>query len=181
MATIFRSLLAATGVTLLIATPPGPPAQSPPSSLNPLLPFTQYTHDAWQRAEGLPQNSVVAMAQTRDGYLWLGTFGGLVRFDGVRFTIFNSANTPQLKSNRITALLEDRDGALWIGAESCELMRYVLEPTRLYQFGLPVDEVHHDGLSRRMLNSATDVKPRPGLFDVPPGYRQISLKEMRGG
>lgn len=65
--------------------------------------------------------------------------------------------------------------------QSCELMRYVLEPTRLYQFGLPVDEVHHDGLSRRMLNSATDVKPRPGLFDVPPGYRQISLKEMRGG
>lgn len=86
--------------------------------------WAQYHVDRWTTEEGLPQNSITAIVQTRDGYLWLGTFGGLVRFDGVRFTIFNSANTPQLKSNRITALLEDRDGALWIGAESGELMRY---------------------------------------------------------
>lgn len=64
---------------------------------------------------------------------------------------------------------------------SCELMRFVLEPKRLYQFGLPVDEVHHDGLSRRLLNSATDVKVRPGLFDVPTGYQVINIKDMRGG
>ena len=60
--------------------------------------------------------------QSRDGYLWLSTFGGLARFDGVRFTIFNSANTPGLKSNRITALVEDRRGILWLGTETGELM-----------------------------------------------------------
>jgi ligand-binding sensor domain-containing protein len=60
--------------------------------------------------------------QARDGYLWLATFGGLARFDGVRFTIFNSANTPGLKSNRITALFEDRRGVLWLGTETGELM-----------------------------------------------------------
>jgi signal transduction histidine kinase/ligand-binding sensor domain-containing protein len=84
----------------------------------------QYRFDRWTTENGLPQNSVNAIVQTRDGYLWLGTFGGLVRFDGARFSIFDPVNTPQLKSNRITALMEDRDGNLWIGAESGELARY---------------------------------------------------------
>jgi len=55
----------------------------------------------WTTEDGLPQNSVNAILQSRDGYLWLATFGGLARFDGVRFTIFNSGNTPGLLSNRI--------------------------------------------------------------------------------
>ncbi|MBL8205455.1 MAG: hypothetical protein JNM09_14555, partial [Blastocatellia bacterium] len=86
--------------------------------------WAQYHVARWTTEEGLPQNSVTAIVQTRDGYLWLGTFGGLVRFDGVRFTILNTGNTPQLKSNRITALFEDRDGSLWIGAETGEIARY---------------------------------------------------------
>jgi signal transduction histidine kinase/ligand-binding sensor domain-containing protein len=81
-----------------------------------------YLQTVWTTEEGLPQNSVTAIVQTRDGYLWLSTFGGVARFDGVRFTIFNSANTPGLKSNRITALLEDRHGTLWFGTETGELM-----------------------------------------------------------
>ena len=84
----------------------------------------QYRFDRWTTENGLPQNSVNSIVQTRDGYLWLATFGGLVRFDGARFTIFNSTNTPQLKSDRITALMEDRDGSLWIGTESGEIARY---------------------------------------------------------
>ncbi|MCZ6834701.1 MAG: PAS domain S-box protein [Planctomycetota bacterium] len=69
----------------------------------------------WSRKDGLPQNSVSCMTQTRDGYLWLGTFGGLVRFNGVQFEVFDPANTPQLGSNRICSLFEDSTGALWIG------------------------------------------------------------------
>ena len=84
----------------------------------------QYLKTRWTTENGLPQNTITSIVQTRDGYLWLATFGGLVRFDGARFTIFNLVNTPQLKSNRITALLEDRDGSLWIGAETGEIMRY---------------------------------------------------------
>ena len=82
----------------------------------------QYIQTVWTTEEGLPQNSVNAILQTRDGYLWLGTFGGLARFDGVKFTIFNSGNTPGLKSNRILSLYEDRSGTLWIGAETGEVM-----------------------------------------------------------
>src|SRR5262245_39625153 len=81
-----------------------------------------YVQTVWTTEDGLPQNSVNAIVQTRDGYLWLATFGGLARFDGVRFTIFNSANAPGLKSNRITALVEDRRGVLWLGSETGELM-----------------------------------------------------------
>ncbi len=75
----------------------------------------------WTTENGLPQNSVTSIAQTPDGYLWLGTFGGLARFDGVRFTTFNSGNTPALISNRISTLHVGRDGSLWIGAETGEV------------------------------------------------------------
>ena len=71
----------------------------------------------------MPQNAVTAVVQTRDGYLWLGTYTGLVRFDGVRFVVFNDNNTPALKNNRITSLFESVDGSLWIGHETGDLTR----------------------------------------------------------
>jgi PAS domain S-box-containing protein len=77
--------------------------------------LTQYTHDLWQTEDGLPQNSIHALLQTRDGYLWLGTQEGLARFDGVRFAVFDQRNTPEFKNNHVTALHQTRDGALWIG------------------------------------------------------------------
>jgi diguanylate cyclase (GGDEF)-like protein len=76
---------------------------------------TQYVHDAWQTEQGLPQNTVLAIAETPDGYLWLGTREGLVRFDGVRFTVFDTRTTPQLGHNYVPCLLSDRAGRLWIG------------------------------------------------------------------
>jgi ligand-binding sensor domain-containing protein len=82
---------------------------------NPDKKLTQYTHNLWQIEDGLPQNSVHALVQTRDGYLWLGTQEGLVRFDGVRFVVFDQRNTPEFKNNHVTALHQTRDGALWIG------------------------------------------------------------------
>lgn len=76
----------------------------------------------WTTENGLPQNSVTGIAQTPDGYLWLGTFGGLARFDGVKFKIYTTANTPELKSNRIHALATDQTGTLWIGTERGEVI-----------------------------------------------------------
>lgn len=67
---------------------------------------------------GLPQNVVIAMTQTRDGYLWFGTQQGLARFDGVHFKTFNDGNTPGLTSTTITKLFEDSCGNLWIGTEN---------------------------------------------------------------
>src|SRR5436305_1653565 len=84
-------------------------------AIDPSMRMTQYVHRAWHTEEGLPQISAMCLAQTPDGYLWIGTSNGLARFDGVRFTVFTQANTPQLWDNAITALLVDRGGTLWIG------------------------------------------------------------------
>ncbi len=75
--------------------------------------INQYSQRVWQVENGLPQNTAQAVVQTRDGYLWIGTQEGLVRFDGVRFTVFDRRNTPAMAGKNITALLEARDGTLW--------------------------------------------------------------------
>ena len=78
----------------------------------------------WQVESGLPQNKVTAVVQSRDGYLWLGTYNGLARFDGVQFTVFDCNNTPELRSSRVTSLCEATDGTLWIGDESGQVTKY---------------------------------------------------------
>jgi signal transduction histidine kinase/ligand-binding sensor domain-containing protein len=83
----------------------------------------RYLVDSWQTDQGLPQNSVISMTQSHDGYLWLATFNGLVRFDGVRFTVFDSHNTPALDSSRIVRVWEDNAQCLWVGTESGGLIR----------------------------------------------------------
>jgi signal transduction histidine kinase/ligand-binding sensor domain-containing protein len=77
--------------------------------------------DVWGTGDGLPQSSVIALTQTHDGYLWLGTLNGLVRFDGKSFTRFNVNNTPGLPGNRIVFLFEDRRETLWVGTEAAGL------------------------------------------------------------
>lgn len=85
------------------------------SALDPNTLITQYAHDSWTREEDIPSNSIDSMLQTRDGYLWIGSREGLVRFDGVRFRIFDTRNTEGLLDNNINALAQDRDGTLWVG------------------------------------------------------------------
>ena len=72
---------------------------------------------------GLPQTNVTAAVQTRDGYLWVGTEGGLARFDGVRFATFRKSNTPAFVDQSVNCLFADREGNLWIGMEK-GLIRY---------------------------------------------------------
>jgi ligand-binding sensor domain-containing protein/signal transduction histidine kinase len=73
--------------------------------------------DVFSTERGLPSGAVLAVTQTRDGYLWAGTLAGLARFDGVGFTVFDENNTPGLSSSKIRRLYEDRQGNLWIGME----------------------------------------------------------------
>ena len=87
----------------------------PALALDPHLAVSQYVFDNWQIQQGLPQNSVEGLARTPDGYLWLASHEGLVRFDGVRFTVFDRGNTPLLRSRIITRLHVDSAGRLWIG------------------------------------------------------------------
>ena len=86
--------------------------------------YAQFHFDSWTADSGLPQNIVTAIRQTRDGYLWIATFDGLARFDGVRFTVFNRANSPGIYSNRFTSLFEDTRGDLWMGTEIGAVTRY---------------------------------------------------------
>ncbi|MGH2524969.1 MAG: ligand-binding sensor domain-containing protein, partial [Anaerolineales bacterium] len=78
----------------------------------------RFSIEPWTDERGLPENSVIAMTQTRDGYLWLGTLSGLARFDGSQFTVFDEVNTPGLGSSRIVSLFEDNEGTLWIGTDT---------------------------------------------------------------
>ena len=93
-------------------------------ALDPAKAITQFTHSVWLMEDGLPQNSIRAIAQTTDGYLWLATQAGLVRFDGVRFTVFSTANTPALTNSNVMALLAAQDGSLWIGTYGGGLTRF---------------------------------------------------------
>lgn len=87
--------------------------------------LTQYIHDVWQVDEGLPQNSVRAIAQTTDGYLWLGTDDGLARFDGLAFEVFDKSNVPAFGGgDGIRSLEADASGALWIGTSGSGLVKY---------------------------------------------------------
>jgi signal transduction histidine kinase/ligand-binding sensor domain-containing protein/DNA-binding response OmpR family regulator len=98
---------AALTVCILLARP------STSWALNPLTLIAQYAADYWRPADGLPQASVGAIAQTADGYIWMATEEGLVRFDGVRFTILDTTNSALL-DNYISNLRAGRDGSLWI-------------------------------------------------------------------
>ncbi|HVG59342.1 MAG TPA: two-component regulator propeller domain-containing protein [Hyalangium sp.] len=88
---------------------------TPALTLEPSRRLSQYNHEAYRSEHGLPQNSVLSSAQTADGYLWFGTYEGLARFDGVRFTVFDRRTSPELREQDILSLVEDASGLLWAG------------------------------------------------------------------
>jgi signal transduction histidine kinase/ligand-binding sensor domain-containing protein len=111
------------------------------AALNPAKTLTQYSTVLWTQEQGLPQNTISAIAQTADGYLWLGTDEGLARFDGYEFVVF-SRDAGKLPSNSILALAASPNGTLWIGTPS-GLTEYRNRTFRTYgqKDGLPGDSV----------------------------------------
>ncbi|HEY0786448.1 MAG TPA: two-component regulator propeller domain-containing protein [Acidobacteriaceae bacterium] len=122
---------------LLLAFLPNAPggwaAAHAPRAPKPAQP--DYTRRLWRVQDGLPEDTVQALAQSADGYLWAGTTGGLARFDGSQFSILGQSNTPDLKlaasagdealrDNSIFCLLSARDGSLWFGSEGSGLLHY---------------------------------------------------------
>jgi ligand-binding sensor domain-containing protein len=79
--------------------------------------ISQYAHTAWRTQDGFFSGYPNSIAQTSDGYLWIGTQAGLMRFDGVRFVSRMSAGQSELPSSRVVSLLADPDGSLWVGTE----------------------------------------------------------------
>ena len=84
-------------------------------SLDPQKAVNQYTLDTWADESNLPQNFIKTILQTSDGFLWIGTENGLVRFDGIKFKIFDKNNTPAFTNDYISCLYEDNQKNLWIG------------------------------------------------------------------
>lgn len=120
-ARVAACLLLAAG--LLGSAAPAAARPTPPVTLDPGKAITQLVHDVWDTKQGLPDRRVNAIAQTPDGYLWLGTGAGLARFDGVRFTRFQSSDHPQIGNDDIRALHVDLEGNLWIGTYGGGLTR----------------------------------------------------------
>src|SRR5215475_5642140 len=97
-------------LTLLLGSPPS-------RALDPSLDVSQYAHTAWTVRDGFSLGNIYAMAQTPDGYLWLGSEFGLFRFDGVHATPWQPLPGRHLPSNYIASLRVARDGTLWIGTD----------------------------------------------------------------
>src|SRR5689334_11671676 len=83
-----------------------------------------FARRVWRTQDGLPENRVHALAQTPDGYLWIGTSGGLARFDGARFVVFARINTPAMMGDDVRALAVGRDGSLWIATDGGGLLHH---------------------------------------------------------
>ncbi len=118
----------------------------PASALNPRRSITQYTRTVWTQEHGLPQDTVRAIAQTKDGYLWIGTDEGLAQFDGYDFVVFNKENGA-LPSNSVGALWAAKDGSLWIGT---------LGGLTRYHNGKFTTFTKKDGLDDTSVNSITE-------------------------
>jgi signal transduction histidine kinase/ligand-binding sensor domain-containing protein len=147
---------------------------------------SQYLIDKWTTADGLPQNSVNTIIQTHEGYMWLGTYGGFVRFDGFSFTkIGDEANG--LQSERILALCESYDGGIWIGTESRGLAKYLDGSFKSYENASGLDFItvfalYEDRDSVLWIGSTNGVRCiYKGQFRKPPFGNSIStsVKSIR--
>lgn len=93
-------------------------------AIEPSKPAHYYKHQVWMTDNGLPQNSIVSITQTSDGYLWLATERGVVRFDGIKFDLFNQENVPAFTNDYVAVLLVDHSGSLLIASRTGGIIRY---------------------------------------------------------
>lgn len=105
----WQSVLVAAAIAPLLFTNPAA------SALDPSTPLTSYARQTWVMENGLPQNTVTAILQTPDGFLWLGTEAGLVRFDGSSFQVYDHNSYQSMPGNDVCCLLDGPDGSLWVG------------------------------------------------------------------
>ena len=111
-------------------------------ALDPIKDLRQYVLRSWTSEKGLPQDSVRALLQTQDGFLWIGTRGGLARFDGAGFVAYKAGASNSIPNESVTGLAEDRDGGLWISSAG-GLTHYRDGQFRTYNSrdGLPDDSI----------------------------------------
>ena len=158
--------------------------------------LAQYRFDSWTVEDGLPQNSVLQIRQTRDGYLWLSTENGLVRFDGMRLTVFSKGITPGITGARFRSLWESRDGDLWASTIDGGVIRHHNGVFTGYttKEGLPNNRVsridedaegtiwfyHDNGLSQWKKGRLIRVAPEPGPHNYLTSSKNLILGEYEG-
>ncbi len=96
--------------------------QAPTYYLNPEKSLVQYNTQSWTTNQGLPTNSLLSIFQSSDGFLWIGSYDGLIRFDGHEFKVFNKSNTQNFNSNTIRGIAEDSKGTLWMTTQGNGLL-----------------------------------------------------------
>src|SRR5829696_1938312 len=141
-----RVLGCASGLVMLFVAGAGP-AAAQRAGANVPKPLTQYHLESWQTRDGLPTNGIRALAQDGEGFLWLGTEAGLVRFDGVEFRTFDRNNTPALKATDVTALFADKNNRLWIGTDDGAVLRQrdgIFEEFSQVRLSGPIAAFHQD-------------------------------------
>lgn len=135
----------------------------------------QYQIQSWTTDDGLPQNTVHSIVQTRDGYLWLATLDGLVRYDGVRFTVFNKNNSKGIQNNRFTRLVVDAHDDLWIGMENSGVIRHHQGVFQTYPFtsnsaNLPIWDMTLDNRGELIVFTDRNISRWDGEKFVPYTY-----------
>jgi len=153
--TALRGLLAM--VTLLGWGVPG-------RALEPSTPLANFGRQTWVMENGLPQNTVQALVQTHDGFVWLGTEVGLVRFDGNGFQVFDRNSAPALPGSDVRCLLETRDGALWIGTS---------EGLARWKDGSVIAFTTQDGLPGNTIRSLEESPGGPLMVSTDLGYAKL--------
>src|SRR5262245_37651702 len=93
-------------------------------ALDPNRALSQYIRKEWGAGQGFPGGAVYAIAETADGYLWIGAEKGLVRFDGLNFRLFNHSNSPAFPNSPVLGLTADAEGNLWVRFQNLSLLRY---------------------------------------------------------
>ena len=146
----------------------------------------EYGFDVWTTANGLPQNTVTGLAQTPDGYLWLSTFDGLARFDGVRFTIFDKGNTKGIINNRFARLFADREGAVYAYTENYVVTVYRNGIFNSYSdfatVGEPIAAIVSDGKGNAVFETAKgDYALQGDRFVRTPNQKEPNVKQVYWG
>lgn len=131
----------------------------------------------WNTANGLPQNTATSIVQTRDGFVWIATYGGLCRLDGEHLAVFDVVSGEGLETSRFTCLFEGRDGTLWIGSDHAGLIGYRnggFVPVRELPAG-PVTALAEDDAGRLLVATPTDLLRREAG-----GFRSLRPTAMPG-
>jgi PAS domain S-box-containing protein len=104
--------------------------------------LSHFVVENWTKEDGLPSNSLLNIIQTKDGYIWVSSYDGLIRFDGIDFTIFNNSNTDAFDANGIGAMAEDSKGVLWMTTQNSGLISYSNNEFKSHQIKNKLEHLH---------------------------------------